>query len=339
MSTMKDVAKEAGVSLGTVSNVLNSLSTVSAENRKKVEEAVKKLRFIPNTAARSLKTNTSRSLGLSIPNIGNPFYPELARGAEDAAQKAGYSVFLCNNDRSVQKERNYVKVLLEKNVDGIILVKPGISREEMDEVREKSGLVLVDIGEEVNEAYDVINVDDSGGTVKAMELLYEYGHTRIAFISGSLESRSSKSRLEAYIQFLEGKKLPVDESLIKKGSYDWYSGYTCTAEFLRRINKPTAIFASNDLMAIGAMKAIRERGMNIPYDISVIGFDDIDMAALCSPQLTTVRQPKYELGQTSVNLLLKRLNSHGKGMKGPGEHLVLPTEVIYRESVGYAVRK
>ena len=339
MPTMKDVAREAGVSLGTVSNVLNGLPTVSNENREKVEEAVRKLKFIPNTAARSLKTNSSESLGLSIPDIGNPFYPELARGAEDAAQKAGYSVFLCNNDRNAEKEKNYVRVLLEKNVDGIILVKPQASMEGMDEIREKCGLVLVDVDGEGHESYDVINVDDFGGTMKGLELLYEYGHIRIAFISGPLVSRSSRSRLEAYIRFREEKSLPVDDRFIKRGSYDWYSGYTCATELLRMVNRPTAIFASNDLMAIGAMKAIRERRMDIPHDISVMGCDDIGMAALCSPQLTTVRQPKYELGQASVEMLLKRLRLRKAGVNEKGEQLILPTDIIFRESVGYAERE
>jgi DNA-binding LacI/PurR family transcriptional regulator len=331
---MKDVARAAGVSLGTVSNVLNNVPTVTEENRNKVLDAVKALKFRLNTAARTLKTNLTKSIGLVIPDITNPFYPELARGVEDEARKAGFTVFLCNNDRDVQKEREYVNILIEKNVDGMILVKPKISQAEIEEIHEKCDLVLVDINDDYMPRYNVVNVDDYGGVIKAMNLLYEYGHTRIGFISGLMESQSSKCRYEAYSKFLNDKGLPLDETLVKRGSYDWYSGYTAGVELLRHLNPPTAIFASNDLMAIGVLKAARERRLNVPFDLSVIGCDDIDMASLCSPQLTTVRQPKYEVGVSSVEMLLKRLNKADTD-KQKGRLITLGTEIILRESLGY----
>lgn len=336
MATMKDVAKAAGVSLGTVSNVLNNVPTVTEENRQKVLKAIKELKFIPNTAARTLKTKTSKSIGLVIPDITNPFYPELARGVEDAAKKAGLTVFLCNNDRNIQKEREYIRVLIEKNVDGIILVKPNIQAGEIDEIREKCEVVLVDINNIDDKEYDVVNVDDYQGTLNGLNILYEYGHKRIGFITGLLESQSSRYRYEAYIDFLKEKGLEYDEALVKKGSYDWYSGYKAGSELLRLLDAPTAIFASNDLMAIGVLKAARERRLNVPYDLSVMGCDDIDMASLCTPQLTTVRQPKYEIGTASVELLLNRLNSTDKNRSRKGKQIELKTEVIMRESVGYA---
>lgn len=341
MATMKDVAREAGVSLGTVSNVLNKVPTVSEENRQKVMDAIRTLKFRPNTAARTLKTKTSKSIGLVIPDITNPFYPELARGVEDAARKAGFSVFLCNNDRDIQKEREYINVLIEKNVDGLILVKPQISQEEMEEIHGKCNVILVDINDAYKPQYDVVTVDDYEGALKAMGLLFEYGHTRIAFIGGLIDSQSSKYRQEAYVQFLKDKGIPMDESLVKKGTYDWYSGYTAGVELLKHLNPPTAIFAANDLMAIGVMKAIGERRLRVPFDISVIGFDDIDMASLCTPQLTTVRQPKYAIGTASVEMLVNKLNlnKQGKGKQEQGHQITLETEVIVRESVGYAKNK
>ena len=338
MATMKDVAREAGVSLGTVSNVLNKVPTVTEDNRQKVMDAVKFLKFRPNTAARTLKTKTSKSIGLVIPDITNPFYPELARGVEDAARKAGLAVFLCNNDRNVQKEREYINALIEKNVDGMILVKPQISQAEIDEIHEKCNIILVDIDETCRFQYDAVNVNDYEGATKAMNLLYEYGHTKIAFISGLMESQSSRYRYEAYVRFLKDKGLPLDETLVRKGAYDWYSGYTAGVELLRHLNPPTAIFASNDLMAIGVLKAARERRLSVPFDLSVIGFDDIDMASLCTPQLTTVRQPKYEIGTASVEMLVNRLNTSKKSIQGQGNLLILETEIILRESVGYAKR-
>ncbi len=335
---MKDVARVAGVSLGTVSNVLNNHPTVSEENRTKVINAVQKLNYRPNTAARTLKTKISKSIGLVIPDITNPFFPELARGVEDAAKKAGLTVFLCNNDRNIDKEREYIDVLISKNVDGIILVKPKIDTSEIDAIYKKSNLVLVDFTDTKPE-YDIVNVDDHNGTLSAMNLLYEFGHRRIAFIQGikdSQNSQSSKYRYESYAQFLSSKGSFLDEDLVKKGNYDWYSGYTATVELLRQINTPTAIFSTNDLMAIGAMKAIEERRLKVPFDISVMGYDDIDMASLCTPKLTTIRQPKYEMGIAAVNMLVNRLNKSKEDIQGKGNHIILKTEVVLRESVGYA---
>ncbi len=335
MVTMREVAKEAGVSLGTVSNVLNNVSTVNEENREKVLAAVKKLKYRPNTAARILKTNISHSIGLVIPDITNPYYPELARGVEDAARKYGYTIFLCNNDRDGEKEREYIEVLLEKNVDGIILVKPKVSPEEIEELQERCNVVLVDADDITDYKCELVNVDDYGGAISAMNLLYEYGHKRIAFISGLLESRSSICRQTAYLEFLKEKGLEVDNSLIKKGQYDWYSGYQCTVELLKNLEPPTAIFAANDLMAIGAIKAARERRLNIPFDISVIGYDDIDIAPLCTPQLTTIRQPKYETGTVSVESLMGSMRLSAEERQKCRKVITLETKIILRESVGY----
>lgn len=334
MPTMKDVAKEAQVALGTVSNVLNNRSTVSLENRMKVLNAVKKLNYRTNFAARTLKTNASKSIGLIIPDITNPFYPELARGAEDSARKNGYTLLLCNTDRNVEKEREYIQVLIEKNVDGIIIVKSKVSKEEIESACEFCSCILVDSGSDFKGKYNVINVDEVKGIFDAMQLLYDYGHRRIAFISGLLESASSLSRQDAYLQFLKEKGLSYDKELVKKGSYDWYSGYTCTVELLRSISPPTAILAANDLMAIGAMKAITERRLHIPFDISVMGIDDIDMASLCTPTLTSLRQPKYEMGVLSVEKLINRIEKK-EDEYSKCDVILLKAELVLRDSVGY----
>lgn len=335
MATMKEVAKEAGVSLGTVSNVLNNVPTVTEVNRIKVSNAIKKLKYRPNAAARILKTNVSKSLGLVIPDITNPFYPELARGVEDAAKEYGYSVFLCNNDRNSGKEKEYIDALLEKSVDGMILVKPNLKADELKEIQQICSVVLVDADDTTGFQCDLINVDDYNGAISALDLLYRYGHTRIAFISGQLESRSSVCRQEAYFKYMKEHNIKIDKSLIIKGEYDWKSGYDCAMKLISKSNPPTAIFAANDLMAIGAMKAVKELKLNVPEDVSVIGYDDIDMASLCTPQLTTVRQPKYEAGTASVKTLLEKLKSSASEKK-KNTVTVLKTEIVIRESVGYA---
>lgn len=335
MTTMKDVAREAGVSLGTVSNVLNNNPSVLPQNRKRVLAAVDRLGFRSNMVARTLKTKTSKNIGLIIQSIDNPFYPELARGVEDAANEAGLTVFLCNVDRDVQKERKYIDALITKNVDGIILVKPQISMSEVDDICKKSQIILVDIDGSLKSEYNVVNANDSIGVLEAMNLLYEYGHKQIAFISGNtVGSESSKNRYKTYIKFLEDKGIPVAKDYIVRGNYDWKSGYMGANKLLNLSIPPTAIFAENDLMAIGAMKAIQEKGLSIPKDISVIGFDNIDTTNLCTPALTTVHYPKYEIGTVSVEMLNRCIEKSETGINVVGQKITLETKLVTRNSVG-----
>lgn len=335
MPTMKDVAREAGVSLGTVSNVLNNKDTVLAENRRKVMEAVERLGFRSNMTARTLKTKSSSDIGLIIPNINNPFYPELARGVEDAANESGFTVLLCNDDRDAGKERSYINSLTMKNVCGIILLKPQITLAEVDEISRRMAVILVDVGTPLGSAYNVVNVDDRSGVTKGLKLLYEHGHRNIAFIKGLNDSLSSQDRVGAYTDFLKAKGLPVRKEYIYQGNYNWNGGYEAARHLLALPKPPTAIMAANDLMAIGSMKAAQNMGFDVPGDVSVIGFDNLDLTNLCSPQLTTINQPKYEMGTKSVELLMRCL-SNGNGAKG--EKVILKTEVVKRESVA-AVRK
>lgn len=336
MATMKDVAKEAGVALGTVSNVLNNRSSVSDENRRKVMLAIEKLNYMPNQAARTLKTRSTKTIGLVIPSIVNPYYPELARGVEDNVSKNGYTMLLCNTDRNAEKEHEYIKMLIEKNMDGIIIVKSKLDPDIIQSYCRFCPFVLVDTFDSHFDSFDTINVNEEKGIFDALELFYDYGHRKIAYISGLMDSASSKTRLETYRRFLEKKDIAIRPEYIKNGTYDWYSGYACTIDLLRSVDPPTAILASNDLMAIGAIKAITERRLRIPFDISVMGIDDIDMATLCTPQLTTLRQPKYEMGFLAVDLLMAKFGSGSEqSADAANTNTVLDEELILRESVGY----
>ena len=331
---MKDVAREAGVSLGTVSNVLNNKSTVLEENRLKVMNAVKRLDFRSNLVARTLKTKSSSDIGLIIPNINNPFYPELARGVEDAANATGFTVLLCNDDRDANKERNYINSLITKNVRGIILIKPQISLKEIDKVKRHMAVVLVDCDTPARSAYNVVNVDDREGVAKALAYLYAKGHRKIAFVKGLDDSLSSHDRVSAYMDFLRSKKLHFNRQFICEGAYSWNGGYNVAERLLALSDPPTAIMAANDLMAIGCMKAAQNMGFNVPGDVSVVGFDNLDITNLCSPRLTTINQPKYEMGRKSVELLLRSLQN---GSDPAMEKVILQTEVVERESVGIIV--
>lgn len=331
--TMKDVAREAGVSLGTVSNVLNKQFSVRPENRERVLTAVRRLGFRSNMAARTLKTRLSRNIGLIIPNINNPFYPELARGVEDVANKAGLTVFLCNNDRDVLKERKYIEELIARNVDGLILVKPQVTLKEVDEISQVIKVVMVDIQVPPSSPYNTLNIEDEAGIRLGMELLHGYGHTKIAFVTGLLESDSSKNRFRAYTNFLEENQITLCKEYVINGNYNWSDGYSAAITLLGLSDPPTAIFAANDMMAIGMLKALQDKGLNVPEDVSVMGFDNIEISSLSTPSLTTINQPKYEMGTLSTKMLLRILNQDDPSQQ-IGQTITLKTEIVYRKSVG-----
>jgi DNA-binding LacI/PurR family transcriptional regulator len=334
--TMKDVAKVGGISLGTVSNVLNELPTVTEKNRKKVLDAIQQLDYSPNFTARALRTRRSRCVGLIIPDINNPFYSEFARGVEDSVQAMGYNLFLCNSDRNSAKERSYMDTLLEKTVDGLILFKTHVPVEEIGYFNTKYSIVLVDsFTVDRDLPCDIIKVDDYNGVMKALEYLWNFNHRKIAMIAGTRDSLSSLDRVRSYNDFFAAKGRSISKACIEYGNYDWHSGYDCTKKILDGGSPPTAIIAANDLMAIGAMKAVQERGLTVPSDISVMGYDDIDIASLCTPALTTVRQPKYKMGECSVQYLLNRIeNKEFENIPEP-KVTTFDTEIIERYSVSF----
>ncbi len=262
-----------------------------------------------------------------------PYFPDISRGVEDAASRLGYSVFLCNGDRDPEKEMYYIRCLSQKSIDGIILVKCHLRLSGIAELYRQERIVLMDCRDELpaRHDYNVLEVDDFGGFWKGMQLLHGLGHRRIAFIMGRIDARNVQ-RLNAYASFVREYRLDNDPALVFGGNFDWQSGYQCTKSILSMEKRPTAVFAANDLMAIGAMKAIREAGLSIPEDISLMGCDDIDMAQLCSPGLSTVQMPRYEVGSLCVEMLVDRLN----GRPAPSAPTRLDAEIIRRESVGPA---
>ncbi len=328
MATIKDVARLAGVSLGTASNVLNGKESVKPESREKVYQAMKELDFQYNMAASSLRTKATKNMGLIIPTITNPYYPELARGAEDGARKAGCTLFLCNSDRKTEKEKEYIDALLSRRTDGLILVKTSLEKEELEALSHRTTLVLVDYREE-SQNFSVVNMDDTAGVMQGMGLLRKKGHSRIAFISGLMDSYSSQCRIEAYKSCMEQWQLPGRQEYIVSGDYSWLSGYQAAKKLLELKEPPTAIFAANDIMAMGAIKAASEMGIQVPRQLSVLGYDDIEMSNLCTPPLSTIHQPKYQVGVEAVRLLMGAL-----GKQPVTERLIwMQPRVIERDSV------
>lgn len=307
--TIKDIAREAGVSIGTASNVLNGLSTVTEKNRQRVLAAVEKLEYRPNQVARMLRSKRSKSLGLIIPDISNPYYSDIARGVEDAASELGYTVFLCNADRNGEKERSYLATLSDKSVDGLILFKPQSTVQEMARFFDLSRVVLLDADESLRgeeEFPRILNCDDYSGVQAALGYLYEKGHRRIAYIAGLQDARSSRERLRSYCAFMHSHGLPEQ---VEQARYDWQSGYACAAALLGGPERPTALLCANDVMALGALHAARIAGLQVPGELAVVGHDDIAMGAYSVPALTTVRQVKYEYGRMGARLLLDALGA------------------------------
>ena len=326
---MKDVAKLAGVSLGTVSAVLNGKQTVKKQNYDQVMQAVQQLGYQPNLLARSMRTSVSGTVGLIIPDVSNPYYPELARGVEDVVREAGMTLFLCNSDRSTEKEWNYAQALAQKQVDGLIIAKPRMSADQLHTLQRSCKIVLVDSAETDLDDFDMINVDNCVGSANAVQHLISCGHRKIAFLSGSLEAYSMSQRLDAYCSVLRENGIDFCEQWVRICDYSWRSAYDAALDLLALPDPPTAIFAGNDIMAFGAIRAVFDSGLRVPNDISVCGFDDILMAGMMVPALTTVHQPKYEIGLQSATLLLRKIRSETNAIF----HKELATNLVLRESV------
>ncbi|EIV99403.1 LacI family DNA-binding transcriptional regulator [Thermoanaerobacter siderophilus] len=310
--TIKDIAKLANVSITTVSRVINNKSEgVSEETRNRILQLVKELGYQPNAIARGLVTKKTKTIGLIIPDISNPFFPDIARGVEDSAHIYGYNVFLCNTDDNLEKESEYINALKEKYVDGIIFTSSSIPKHEHITDLIKSGIpvVIMDRRIDSEDIYGVFLDNYEGGYI-ATKYLIDLGHKRIGCITGPLYISNAIERLEGYKRALVDNEIEVDNRLIFEGDYKINSGIIGAEKLLE--HEVTAIFASNDLMAYGAYKAIRSYGYKIPDDISVVGFDDIQLSQILEPQLTTIRQPAYDMGLTAARMLIKLIE--GKKM-------------------------
>lgn len=308
--TMRDVAERAGVSVTTVSHVINNTRNVSPATRQKVEQAMHSLGYQPNVLARSLRKGETHTIGIILPDSTNPYFAEVARGIEDASFSQGYSVILCNSDNDLEKERHYTNVLLEKQVDGIIMVAAGSSGENIHYLLERDiPLVLVD-RHVPDIRVDYVLADNQKGGYLAANHLIELGHRAIGCIAGPEGVQLSSERVAGYRRALEQAGISVRKEWIVEGDFQFLSGYDAARQLLNREPVPTAIFACNDLMAIGAYRYTHEIDHKIPEQLSIVGFDDVSLSAYTNPPLTTVKQFKYEMGSKAAKLLLERMTQH-----------------------------
>ncbi|NLU53668.1 MAG: LacI family transcriptional regulator [Clostridiaceae bacterium] len=303
--TIKDIAKKTGVSYATVSRALNGRSGVKEDTRELILEVARKMGYQPNAIARGLVLKHTHTLALVIPDITNPFFPEIARGVEDAASLLGYSVFLCNTNWEANKEKLYLKTLQEKRVDGIIL-HPSHDVQDNHFLDFQVPVVLLNKIPNVVE-YSSIEVDNVMGGFIATKHLIEAGYKKIAFIGGSENSPSNAERKEGYKLALRKYKLPIDESLILSGKFNSESGYHNLKKLIYSGNTPDAVFGGNDVIALGVLHCAQEHGLRIPEDFGIIGFDDIPYASLPQIQLTTIEQPKYQMGRHAIELLMRAI--------------------------------
>ena len=311
MSNIKDVALHAGVSITTVSHVVNGTRFVSDIARLRVEEAVRQLGYVPSAVARSLKNNNTLTFGMVIPNNSNPYFAEIIRGVENRCFAAGYNVILCNSNDDPERQATYLRLLVEKRVDGLVFVATGsdaVVRATLGDI--KTPLVLLDRDVTGMVSSDLVEVNHTVGGELATRHLLELGHPRVACISGPPGLSPSSQRRAGWKQALEAAGVERRENDLARGDFTARGGHLAMQALLKRKPRPTAVFVCNDLMAFGALSAAREARISVPEQLSIVGFDDIELAAFSSPPLTTIVQPKLEIGTIAADLLLERVEKN-----------------------------
>lgn len=330
-TTISDIAKRANVSKATVSRVINNKSEgVGEETRQKILKIIKELNYQPSLIARGLVTKRINSIGLIIPDIANPFFPQLARGAEDAALKRGYNLFLCNSDNNLEKEKLYIDAFIKKSVDGVILTS-SLSKSNLQcrLLKDRNiPFILLDRYIEGMETESGVFLDNEAGAYQATSYLLTNGHERIAFISGPFSVTTAWQRFQGFQKAHLDRGVAIDYQLIHEGEYHLDNGIHFVEELFAKKMDFTAVFAGNDLIAIGALKALKKQGIKVPDGMEVIGFDNIGLASLIEPPLSTVAQPIYEMGVLGADLLIDLIE--GKEVKQ--NRIFLKPELILRET-------
>jgi LacI family transcriptional regulator len=325
--TVQHIAEHAKVSLGTVSHVLNGSVSVSEARRKRVLDAVESLGYQRNQLARGLRRNTTTMLGMLIPDIGNPFFPGIVRGAEDIAYKHGYRLVLCNTDDDANKEISYLNDLRSFLPAGLLII-PAVGSMLMKNIRQSDpAITFVDRCPQGWDG-DFVMADNEGGAYQAGLHLLEMGHQRIAVITGPHHLGNVNARLHGFRRALTEANVTLDSGYVQEARFNTNSGYIAAMRLLQMLPRPTAIFASNDLLASGALSAAHSLGLRCPEDVSIVGFDDLEFVEHTAPPLTTVHQSGYQIGETACRILIERIDDPSR----TPVRLILPTELKVRNS-------
>ena len=332
MATIKEVAQRAGVSVGTVSNVLTGSVPVSPKLAQRVSRAIEELNYRPSHLARSLKNRRTKMLGIIIPDISNPLFTQMARGAEDAALKNGYLLVSFNTDDQIERQEQVLAVLQSRQADGVLLVSARTTGDVAPIQKAAAGGMPVVCVDRVPRGLEVDNVtvDNEDGARRGVEHLIALGHREIAIITGALRLQTARQRLNGYKAALRAAGLKASAALIKEGDFRTSSGYELGKELLSARSRPSALFVSSGMMALGVLHAMDELGLRCPEDVALVTFDDLGVAHPFQPQVTAVAQPAYLMGFRGVELLLDRLE--GRVTSPAPQKVQLPTELIIRRS-------
>lgn len=327
-ATIKEVARQAGVSVGTVSNVIGGTVGVSDFLRERVLRAVRDLDYHPNHVARSLKIRQTNMLGMVISDITNPFFPQLVRGAEDAAWKHNYVLTTFNSDDQLEREKQILAVLRKRNVDGMLLVLAA-DQGDLTHVRQAAAVTPVVCLDRTTNSIDVdsVTVDNAAGARDCVAHLISRGHRRIGILAGALNLETGRERLRGYKEALAEAGIPEDPALIRRSDFRVETGYQEGKALLEQNPRPTAIFGCNCVITLGLLRALGDLNLRCPEDVAVATFDDLPILGSIRPRLTAVAQPSYDIGFQGAELLIRRLTGD------PGrQKIVLPTQLIIRES-------
>jgi len=332
-ATQADVARLAGVSQATVSYVLNkSAVSVPEETRQRIHMAMEELGYVPNSSARSLRTRKTHTIAAVIPDIANPFFPVFTRSIQDVADQYGYDLIVYNTDHLEGRERKFLDSLRQGRVDGAIVVPYHVHAKDLAPLlhMDLSVVVLGKMPTHVDDMpLDSLYVNNADAAAAAVTHLVQRGHTRVGMLAALPDNQPGYGRLKGYRRALSAAGLPFDEAIVRHGLFTQEDGYQCMRELLQAQPRPSAVFAANDLMAMGALKAIREAGLTVPQDIALVGFDNIPAGDLISPRLTTITQFQDRLGRRAAEMLFERLNGTAPEI---GRTQTMPFELIVRES-------
>lgn len=327
--SIKDVAREAGVSIATVSRVLNDIDVVNEETKKKVLDAIKELGYRPNIVARSLKTQKTKTIGILVPDISSQIYPEIVRGAEDVANIYDYNIILCNSDYDMDKEKEYLRVLKEKMVDGLLYMSVSLEKETVDLVNDLDLRTVLVETKDLDGSFPSVTIDNVKAMYDATKYVIDRGAKSIGFIGTKQDKVNAITRrFEGYEKSLNDNNMSVDEDLTYFDGFKVRTGYKGIEQFLVSKKKFDAVVCSSDEIAMGAINALRDNNIRVPEDVSVIGFSNMAMSDVFYPKITTVAEPMYDMGSIAMRMLIKLLNKKDVDQK----HYVLEHKIIERNS-------
>jgi DNA-binding LacI/PurR family transcriptional regulator len=329
MTTIKDVAVLAGVSESTVSRVVNKKEYVKEDTRKRVYSAINQLGYKPSRLARGLRIKSSQILGLIISDIQNPFFTSLVRAVEDVTYHHNYAIILCNTDEDPEKEALLIDLMLSERVAGVIITPTREYNCPLKKLLDKK-IPVVCVDRRVRDfEIDTVISDNQDSSYKLVSHLIDNGHIRIGALLGPSKITSFSERLDGFIRAHQECGLSIDNAIIKQGIPKENEGYAFTNDLLTLSHPPSSIFAGNNLLALGAITAIKEKGLSIPEDISIVSFDDQEWTQLMTPKISVARQPTYEMGKLAAELTFHRINDYDCEVN----HVILKSELIFRESV------